>query len=56
MKLAPHNWVLDPNTPHELSGNLKLQDPTMETIVRYIHDDYLPPLEEWQKQRGKNAS
>lgn len=51
-KLAPHNWVLDPNTPHEISGNLELQAPIIETIVNYVHDDYLPPLDEWKKTMG----
>lgn len=51
-KLAPHNWVLDPNTPHEISGNLELQEPIIETIVNYVHEDYLPPLDEWKKAMG----
>lgn len=48
-RLAPHNWVLDPDTPHEISGNLELQGPILETIVNYVHDDYLPSLEDWEK-------
>lgn len=49
MRLAPHNWVLDPDKPHQVSGNLALQAPVIETIINYAHDDYLPPLEDWQK-------
>lgn len=51
MTLAPHNWVLDPNTPYKVSGNLKLQPPIIETVVNYAHDNYLPPLEEWKKAK-----
>lgn len=51
LRLAPHNWVLDPDKPHQVSGNLALQAPVIETIINYAHDDYLPPLEEWQKSQ-----
>lgn len=54
LRLAPHNWVLDPDTPHQVSGNLELQGPVVETIVRYAHDEYLPSLDEWLKLNGSN--
>jgi hypothetical protein len=45
--IAPHTWVLSVDEPHELSGNLELQGPVVETIVNYVHQDYLgePPAE-----------
>jgi hypothetical protein len=42
-RIAPHNWVLSISEPHELSGNLELQGPIVETIVNWVHADYLPP-------------
>ncbi|QBX32207.1 putative DNA-directed RNA polymerase subunit beta [Pseudomonas phage PA1C] len=46
-RIAPHTWVLSPDDPHEISGNLELQGPVVETIINYAHEDYLPSLEEW---------
>lgn len=45
--IAPHTWVLSTDDPHEISGNLELQGPVVETVVNFAHEDYLPPLEEW---------
>lgn len=44
-RIAPHTWVLSIDDPHEISGNLELQGPVVETIVNYAHEDYLgaPP-------------
>jgi len=47
-RIAPHTWVLSIDSPHEISGNLELQGPVVETIVNYAHEDYLPPAPaEW---------
>lgn len=47
-RIAPHTWVLSIDEPHEISGNLELQGPVVETIVNYAHEDYLPPPpKEW---------
>lgn len=43
-RLAPHLWVLSLEEPHEISGNLELQGPVVETVVNWLHEDYLPPL------------
>lgn len=48
-RIAPHTWVHSTDEPHQLSGNLELQGPVIETSVNYGHEDYLPPLEEWLK-------
>lgn len=45
--IAPHTWVLSTDDPHEISGNLELQGPVVETVVNYAHEDYLPSLEDW---------
>lgn len=42
-RIAPHNWVLSISEPHQLSGNLELQGPMVETLVNWAHADYLPP-------------
>ncbi len=41
-RLAPHLWVMSPDDPHELSGNLELQGPVVDTVVSWLHADYLP--------------
>jgi hypothetical protein len=46
-RIAPHTWVLSTDDPHQISGNLELQGPVVETAVNYVHQDYLPSLEEW---------
>lgn len=47
--IAPHTWVLSTDEPHQISGNLELQGPIVETIVNYVHQDYLgDPPEEWK--------
>jgi hypothetical protein len=46
-RIAPHTWVLSIDDPHEISGNLELQGPALETIINWAHEDYLPPLEEF---------
>ncbi|AEH03481.1 RNA polymerase beta subunit [Pseudomonas phage PhiPA3] len=48
-RIAPWSWVLSTDDPHEISGNLELQGPVVETIINFAHEDYLPPLEEWLK-------
>lgn len=40
-RLAPHLWVLSPDEPHELSGNLELQGPVVDTVVSWMHQNYL---------------
>ncbi|MFO5689540.1 hypothetical protein, partial [Klebsiella pneumoniae] len=32
-RIAPHTWVLSIDEPHEISGNLELQGPVVETII-----------------------
>jgi hypothetical protein len=44
-RLAPHLWVMSLEEPHEISGNLELQGPVVETVVNWLHEDYLPPLQ-----------
>lgn len=46
-RIAPHTWVLSTDDPHQISGNLELQGPVVETAVNYVHEDYLPSLEDW---------
>lgn len=46
-RIAPHTWVHSTDDPHQLSGNLELQGPVVETVVNYGHEEYLPTLEEW---------
>lgn len=41
-RLAPHLWVLSPDKPHTISGNLELQGPVVDTISNWLHADYLP--------------
>jgi hypothetical protein len=41
-RLAPHLWVLSPDKPREISGNLELQGPVVDTVVNWLHADYLP--------------
>lgn len=40
-RLAPHLWVLSPDEPHTISGNLELQGPVVDTISNWLHADYL---------------
>lgn len=46
--IAPHNWAISVNTPHALSGDLEMQGPIVETLVNWVHADYLPPRPEWK--------
>lgn len=41
-RLSPHLWVLSPDDPHTISGNLELQGPVVDTVVNWLHEDYLP--------------
>lgn len=41
-RLTPHLWVLSPDDPHTISGNLELQGPVVDTVVNWLHEDYLP--------------
>lgn len=41
-RLAPHLWVLSLDRPHEISGNLALQGPVVDTLINFVHSDYLP--------------
>lgn len=40
-RLAPHLWVASLETPHEISGNLELQGPVVDTMANWLHADYL---------------
>jgi hypothetical protein len=40
-RLAPHLWVLSLDDPHEISGNLELQGPVVETVAHWLHEAYL---------------
>lgn len=55
-RIAPHTWVLSIDDPHEISGNLELQGPVVETIINWVHEDYLPPLETVWKEGESRPS
>jgi len=40
-RLAPHLWVLSLERPHDISGNLELQGPVVDTIANWLHADYI---------------
>lgn len=40
-RLSPYLWVLSPDDPREISGNLQLQGPVVDTVVNWLHSDYL---------------
>jgi len=40
-RLSSHLWVLSPDDPRQISGNLKLQGPVVDTVVNWLHADYL---------------
>lgn len=40
-RLAPHLWVLSPDNPRQIAGNLELQGPVVDTVVNWLHADYL---------------
>lgn len=40
-RLDPELWVLSPDEPHKISGNLELQGPIVDTIANWMHEDYL---------------
>lgn len=35
-RIQPHNWVFSLDRPHEISGNLKLQGPVVDTGVNFV--------------------
>lgn len=41
-RLTPHLWVWSTDDPHTISGNLELQGPVIDTVVTWLHEDYLP--------------
>lgn len=40
-RLAPHLWAFSIDEPRQISGSLALQGPIVDTVVNWLHEDYL---------------
>ena len=47
--ISPHSWAFDLNKVHSVSGEVELQGPVIETIFNWVHQNYLPSLEDYVK-------